>query len=491
MKTLRFLFLFLAWNASAATTFTEWYVNNAAGNNLNSGSTTNAASAYTSTNANWDGTSVYTPVDGSTPESTVNVGDWASVYLDAATVAVYVAQVTTVAAGVNGAITLSTAAKGGTAPTSGATGRSIKVGGAWSGPSGAVTHPFGFVAATMTNVNSGITQGFVPRVNIRGGTTYSITASLVHLPAGPIRFQGYTTTLGDQGKATIDGGTTGTSYVLLSITGANIDVSDLILANNGATGSQPGLSTTGIESVLTRVVVHNVRGSGFSLSGIAFVNECEAYLCNANAATAAGFALTSSSTLVRCLSHDNAGANTAGFSSTLFATFIKCISDSNGGFGMLFTGTTEFYVYGCDFYNNGSSGIDLQGGSATLCAIQNCNFVKNGGWGINSSGSPIRNGNIVNCGFGTGTQVNTSGAIAPVGGMNEVGTVTYAADVTPWVDPSNGDFRINLAAAKGAGRGSFTETQASYTGTIGYPDIGAAQHLDAGGATEHSFPFVK
>jgi hypothetical protein len=61
----------------------------------------------------------------------------------------------------------------------------------------------------------------------------------------------------------------------------------------------------------------------------------------------------------------------------------------------------------------------------------------------------------------------------------ESGTVTYANDVTPWVDPANGDFRINLAAAKGAGRGTFTQTAASYTGTIGYPDIGAAQHLEA------------
>ena len=38
----------------------------------------------------------------------------------------------------------------------------------------------------------------------------------------------------------------------------------------------------------------------------------------------------------------------------------------------------------------------------------------------------------------------------------------------------NGDFRINLTAAKGTGRGTYMQTAASYTGTVGYPDVGAA-----------------
>ncbi len=70
----------------------------------------------------------------------------------------------------------------------------------------------------------------------------------------------------------------------------------------------------------------------------------------------------------------------------------------------------------------------------------------------------------------------------------ESGSITYAADVTPWVDPANGDFRITLAAAKSAGRGSFTQTQSSYTGTIGYPDIGAAQSASTN-ATTRAFGF--
>ncbi len=492
MKTLRFLFLLLAWNASAATTFTEWYVQTT-GSNLNAGSTTANTAAYTAVNGNWDGTSVYTPVDGSTPASTVSVGDWASVYLDAATVAVYVAQVTTVAAGVNGAITLSTAAKGGTAPTSGATGRSIKVGGAWSGPSGAVGHPFGFVTATMTNVNTGIAQGFVPRVNFKSGTTYNVTAAMTHANAGPIRWQGYTTTPGDLGKAAIDGGATGTGYQMLLLSGANNDLVDFILSNNGNSGNVALLSVTGGECTINRVVAHDSRAAGISVgTSASTLIECEVYNTQKNAASGGISLGIAGSTAIRCISHDNTATAGVGFIVTATGSLINCISDSNGGAGANISATTTAFIIGCDFYNNTGSGIDFTGASAASFSVKNCNFIKNGAFGITSSGSAIRNGNIINCGFGAGTQVNSSGAInTGMGGMNEVGSITYANDVTPWTDPANGDFRISLTAAKGAGKGTFTQTAASYSGTIGYPDIGAAQHLDSGGSTEHSYPFVK
>jgi hypothetical protein len=47
------------------------------GSNLNAGSTSGAA-VYTSTAGNWDVTNVFTPTDGQTTTSFVNVGDWVS-----------------------------------------------------------------------------------------------------------------------------------------------------------------------------------------------------------------------------------------------------------------------------------------------------------------------------------------------------------------------------------------------------------------------------
>src|SRR3990167_1101940 len=215
------------------------------GSNLNGGALASGAepsttAVYTCINSNWDGTSIFTPTDGSTPASSVTVGDFASVYLDAAAVAVYVSRVTVVAAGVNGAITLSTTAKSGTAPTVGATGRSIKVGGAWKGPNAAEGFPFNFINEACTNSSDNPV-----RVNFKNDASYSITAAMTHTLIGPTFFQGYTSAFGDLGKATIDGGTSGASYVLLTFSGngtARCYGLDLIFQNNGATGSANGVN---------------------------------------------------------------------------------------------------------------------------------------------------------------------------------------------------------------------------------------------------------
>ena len=36
------------------------------------------------------------------------------------------------------------------------------------------------------------------------------------------------------------------------------------------------------------------------------------------------------------------------------------------------------------------------------------------------------------------------------------------------------------------GRGTYTQTQTGYTGTVSYPDVGAVQHLDAGSSYSSS-----
>src|SRR5512139_2727305 len=120
--------------------YTEFYCDPVNGSNLNAGSTTDAAAVYTATNGGWDsGTGVFTPAAGD-PSATVSVGMFASVYLDAATVAVFVGRVTAVD---STTVTVSLTVKIGTAPATSANGRTIKVGGAWKGPNAAVNWPFG------------------------------------------------------------------------------------------------------------------------------------------------------------------------------------------------------------------------------------------------------------------------------------------------------------------------------------------------------------
>src|SRR5262245_7681928 len=111
--------------------FSEFYITGT-GDNVNAGSTTANAASVTSTNGDWGNAAAnrFTAASG-TPFSAVNVGEWASVYLDGAVTAVYVAQVTAVNAG-GASIDLSSTIKMGTAPATGATGRSCKIGGAWA-----------------------------------------------------------------------------------------------------------------------------------------------------------------------------------------------------------------------------------------------------------------------------------------------------------------------------------------------------------------------
>lgn len=461
----------------AATSFTEFYTDTATGANINAGSTTGAA-LLTAANGNWDSATGIFVCAGATDLSAVTVGMWASVYIDAATTAVFVSRITAVVDATD-TITVSLTIKSGTAPTTSATARSITIGGVWKGPNAAENFPFGFVQSTMVNASS-----HPVRVNIKSGTTYSITAAMTHANAGPIRWQGYTTTVGDMGRATIDGGTAGASYILLTLSAVNNDVVDLIFQNNGATGSANGFNVTGGECSVARCVVNSVRGIGLSVGTASVVVECEAYSCNqSNTAALGGISLNLTGALaVRCFSHDNSGSNSSGFVVGAGAgQFIECTSDSNGSEGFLLALNVGSVLIRCNSYNNGGDGADMTG-AASAHIFENCNFVKNTGWGINSSGAGAKNGNILNCAFGSGTQANGSGAITTaISGLNEIGTITYAANLTPWVDPANGDFRINLAAAMGTGRGTFTQTAASYSGTISYPDIGAVQHRDGGG----------
>lgn len=464
--------------------FTEFYCDATNGSNLNSGSTTSASATYTSpANGGWNsGTGVFTPVSGN-PSSTVNVGDFASVYLDAATVAVFVARVTAVD---STTITLSTTAKMGTAPTTGATGFTVKVGGAWKGPNAGVGFPFGAtnaIAGTLTNV-----AGDEFRVTMLAGASFAFTSSIATATiTGPVTIQGATSAAGDGGRAVF---TSATSGVGTTFNGSFITIRDIQFTSTASAGTGTNLTVASSNSVIRRCVVNGARASGISNTGAlnVFV-ECEAYDNNkANSVSnSAGFSFTAGARLVRCISHDNTGSNGSGFNtieSGGVLAFESCIADTNGQYGFASAGTpggaTILALKQCDSYNNASHGIFITPpSSGTTVHIENCNLVKNGtggtGYGIAGTGSFLRTGVIKNCGFGAGTQANATGTTNSLGNIQEEGSVTYASNVTPWNDAPNGDFTVTLAAAKAAGRGTFLETAASYAGTVGAPCIGAGQ----------------
>lgn len=437
--------------------YTEFYCDPVNGNNLNAGSTSGSA-AYTGVGDS-DGTSVFTPSDGSTPASSVNVGDFASVYVTSgATVAVFVGRVTNVAAGVNGAITVSTSAKSGTFPanSSGAHTITCKVGGAWLGPNGSTTFPFSFITSAPTNVS-----GNIVRVNFLNTIPYAVTAQ-VSINSGSstssLVFQGYSSSPGDLGRACIAGPQTGASFNMVSINGNGMLFADFNLSFNGSTGSSSGMFVAGTGTTALRVSVYGMRGHGINITNGGTAIACETYHCNtSNTANIAGLTISASGGVaINCISHDNTGSNNNGFFlSSGDGTLINCISFANQ-VGLLIGTTTsvQHKVLGCSFVSNVSHGATAPT-AQTPVVLEDCIFVSNGtggsGYGINvgSTNEAI----LIDCAFYNNHDGTTNGA-----GVNAIGTITLTG--SPFNDSANGDFSLNNTASagascRGAGLGTF------------------------------------
>lgn len=456
--------------------FTEFYCQTS-GSNLNSGSTTTDASTLTYASGTWvNATGVFTPASGNPVTDGVAVGDFASVYPDAETQAVFIGRVTARDATT---ITVSLTAKSGTAPVDGTTNTTLKIGGAWKGPNGTSGFPWAFVEGTMINAS-----GHVMRVNMKA-QTYSKTTITTHSgDNGVIWFQGYTTVPGDGGRAIIDGGTSGASFRLLDISGKSIVLADMTFQNNGASGSADLMNVTGNENIFLRCLYRDCRGTGILVNAVTHFASCEFTACNqSNTSGKGGFqVLTSGSIIYRCFSHHNLGSNsTGGFFDQSMLIYASVFAE-NGNDGASSGGDVNQTYMNCDFYKNGRHGLNMLAQTAMAFSAINCNFVDNVQYGLQTA-TTAKNGRVINCGFGAGTMANGSGNINEVTPSLFIsGNIDYDDDVTPWVDPDNGDFRINLAAAKNAGLGEYLQIDdAGYAGTVAYPDIGAGHHLDSGG----------
>lgn len=509
--------------------FQEFYCQTTA-SNLNAGSTTADAALVTYTNSavlGWSATTgVFEVASGDPVADGVTVGMWASIYVTAgATVATFVAKIVAVS---TTAVSVALIGQHGTAPTSDTTGaRTMKVGGAWDGPSGTVGFPFGFATCLTADWsaarayivgdvvgNTGVSGGKFrcilghtnqappnatywvletagsPRVNIKNGVTYAITAGMTHgvtTPAiGACIFSGYTATPGDGGIAIFDGGAPATAYTMLTVSVARIVIENIQVQNNGS-GSPGGSAGDGIRitaggTMVRKCIAKTMRHNGIYLGANSQAVECEAAECNTRNTTSGGsfggIVLSSGGArAVRCISHDHtAGTNAHGIVVTSAGIVDGCILANISGDGIYNTTSGVSGVTSCDFYNCRNN-INFASGPAnpTVASIENCNFLKGSGYGIVWRANTI--GTLLNCAFGRGTMVNASGdmSVTQPCGIIEKSTKYLTADTTPWVDPTTGDFRISSSQVVARGRGRFLMTKSGYTGTVGYPDIGAAQ----------------
>ncbi len=493
MKTLALLLL-LCFPAVAAT-YTEFYCDSAhaSRSNLNAGSTSGAPT-LTVRDMTWDGTSVFT-VSAGTDLSGISAGMWGSVFdstgADPAD-AVYIARVTAVDNGAH-TVTLSTTDKSGTAPTAGVgDDRGLIIGGVWAGPNGADGFPISFVTNTL--YNSAADLGV--RINLKSGTAYAITTGISTANAGPIRYQGYTTTVGDGGHAQV---TTASAIVALTMTGANVEVADMDFISTVAAGTSNGVSANATMITLLRVRISGFYGSGFYANQtLATCVECELDHNNKSNTAGSGGAkiVATGASFVRCYIHENTGTNNAGIADTgnYPIEIESCVFDGNGAKGGIYTsGASRLRVSRSDFYANVGAGIELANTAVGTFYIENSNFVLNGGYGINGSGAGNRTGALVNNAF-----VDNNGAVDDTGSVTglkaiserywdgsawQAGHIAYATGTTPYSAPTTGNFRITAAAAQGTGRGAFTQLDGVNTGHAQYVDIGSGQHVgSAGGA---------
>jgi hypothetical protein len=134
--------------------------------------------------------------------------------------------------------------------------------------------------------------------------------------------------------------------------------------------------------------------------------------------------------------------------------------------------TASFIVLlGNNVYSNASDGI-----SGAIGYVENNNVFRNGGNGFVQSSPTDSQMLIINnaVGQGTGTQTNVLGNFQYPTDHN---TLLYGAALTPWVDPTNGNFTpIAGSAGLAAGRSLFLHsTVNSPTNTVSFRDLGATQ----------------
>jgi len=476
-------------NVQAGALFTEFYCDSVNGNNMYGGSNPGAVK-YTSVHGNWtSATRVFTPVDGSNPAASIMLGDYANVFVDGATTPVMVARVLQIQNAVNGTITMVPAGTGsaGTAPADQTGTCSINVGGPWKGPNGATGFPFQIAGSALTQGINNLQNAslYRVRVNMLNTATYAMTAASFGgngWATTGYTIQGYASTPGDGGRATIDGGS-GAAFALFQIgTGTSTyEIVDMIFNSNGGSGAADMVTDLGSGGNLwIRCIFSNSRQSGCNLTVPQTMVECEAYGNNlANTSAKGGMGVAPGSTCIRCYSHDNLGSNSIGFYQAATTgvqptIFICCVADSNGSDGFQVAAPGMLNLINCDSYKNGGNGFSVN--AIGLYHIENCNVLRNAGAGFAGAAIGVNQnrsaGFAYNNGYGSGIQTNGPDTGQP---FSRVANFTYPADTTPYVNPVTGNFSIANSIAIGVGRGAFLQTGSGKSGSVGHPDIGAVQ----------------
>ncbi len=356
----------------------NFFMDASTGNDLNPGiggtgstATTPGTNDYTSTSGNFDGTSVFTPTDGSTPASSIAVGDYVSLYNSGETVCRCVAKVVTVAAGVNGAVTIDTTIKYGTVPTSNSGSRNLKHGGPWA--SFLIGSSFG-----------AFSTGTVPQstqANIKVGTyAYAANArgwGIAGTATAPMIVSGYKALINDQDtnllavagtdipantwtSSVFTSGGAFIAYRNLSFSSASTGAATVTLNGGTSTTSNCQITATGANALSLAVT----NGTATIMHIGSYFNATSSAKCS-NLNTQTSF----------CGCYFKGGLNAATTTTSTALIFAYCVFDSQAGDSVSFTTGTAHFI-GNSFYAGVGNGILWTGTPGALVLVAN-NYFEN------------------------------------------------------------------------------------------------------------------
>lgn len=353
------------------------------------------------------------------------------------------------------------------------------VDGAVGNDSNAGTSPgSGNAWATIAHALSTIAEGDIAYV--KASATYSIgtglTCSIFATATKITRIIGYTSTVTDGGKATIQA--TAAINGLTFTTAGNVIWENFIFDGNSATGTKGIVFNSYYGCALVNCVVQNWSAEGvdvasganqFSLIGTK-ITGCAG---TNGSVSVAGLAMY----IFGCSVISN--SKTGIYVSTTDGVVISnCLIASNTGSGInvtsgAFSGT--FVVTNCVLYNNTSGSGLVLATYAMVNGIFNNIFVSNSAYGINFTGlSAAQVDMLINY---NAFYNNTSGARSTnlTAGPNDV---TLSGD--PFTNAAGDDFSLNNTSGAGAACRAAGFPGVMVYGGTGYLDIGSLQHQDSG-----------
>jgi hypothetical protein len=467
--------------------YTDFYMQTT-GNDLNAGSTSADVAVYSSSSGNWDGTSVFTPTDGSTPAGPVSVGMWANIYNSGDGAVRYLAQVTAVAAGVNGAITFSTTAKYGTAPTSNSGSRNLKVGGAWA------------TSQALSVRLTAVTAPASTRINFRAGNYPSLSSQNWGIGGASgilVWYRGYKTTPGDLDNvspANVAAWTLGTDCPVMtwSSTGLTITGKDAILSGLAFTSASTTASTLtlGASNVLAHRCVVLATGANAAANAVKMTNAaCDLEMCYCKAtASAAVTSVSNASCEVRGNFLDG-GLNSVALTGTGPWTVVGNICNSPAADAISLGANFALACHENTIFNPGGHGILLLSTLTADVSVTGTLFHSVTGTGkvcVSFAGTTdvgsvrLASNALFNCNAGS----DANGVSSGLGDLPAFDTIAEAANPLPNAAANN--FTYAGATGRGAGFPAMFQNTSSGTAFVGGKSPGATDP-----AATSVFPVVR